>query len=99
MLQMPGIEISPGQLKSKWKPMVRMQRYLGNKAQSGLNLESHQESECPMLLSLHLSLLPQHDLLCLTILPMTQHTSLSSTLTLKVSMASQLGSSLTSLVC
>lgn len=34
MLPMPGTETSPSQLRSKWKLMVRMQKYSGNKAQS-----------------------------------------------------------------
>lgn len=31
---MPGTEISPGQLKSKWELVVKLQRYFGNEAQS-----------------------------------------------------------------
>ena len=46
--------------QQKWKFMVRMQKYNGNKAQPGLTgLESHQESECPMLSSLYLGLIFQ----------------------------------------
>lgn len=56
----------PRPTQQKWKFMVRMQRYNGNKAQPGLTgLESHQESECPMLSVIFISWssFPKDDLL------------------------------------
>lgn len=98
-----GREISPGQLQSKQKLVVRMQRCSGKEARSGLTAWKAPGIRVPHTLC-YLCILvssPQRGLalLCLMILHMVQYSGLSSILTLQVPRAPQIDPQPTSLAC